>query len=331
MPKVSVVMPAYNTPEIFLRSAVESVLAQTFVDFELLVIDDASTADIQKIVSSYKDKRIKYRRMPKNGGAAAARNAGIKLASGAYVAFLDSDDVCAAQRLQKQVEYLDKHPDIGCVASAVDIMCNTKRSPKFPVFAADNEIKKYLLFKGCAFCQSSVMLRAEILKSHKLYYDSAYVPAEDYKFWLDLLPFTKFAILPDELVTYRFYDENISNRQKKLQNSKCAEAQLKAIEKYYGIKWSDFGELQKFLTLDNVDAVDYPSVKKNIKKAIETLHRKGLSADDVSKMFQVRYKKRCYHTRTLKGQWQLLTSSMYRQLNLSFGWQFFCFITRGVL
>lgn len=100
---ISVIMPVYNTQESFLREAVESILHQTFTEFEFLIIDDCSTdPNIQKTLKSYNDPRIRLLQTEQNSGAAAARNLGLREAKGKYIAFIDSDDVSYRERLAKK-------------------------------------------------------------------------------------------------------------------------------------------------------------------------------------------------------------------------------------
>ena len=109
MPKVSVLMAVYNTKEQYLREAIESVLAQTFKDFEFILLDDASSdINVKKTIESYSDKRIKYLCNEVNLGIADTRNKLIDLANGEYLAVMDHDDVSLPMRLQKEVDYLLK-------------------------------------------------------------------------------------------------------------------------------------------------------------------------------------------------------------------------------
>ena len=119
MVKVSVIMPVYNTREAYFREAIESVLNQSFKDFELLIVDDFSEPYIEKTVKSYKDERIKYHRLNKNSGASAARNFAIEQAQGEFIAFLDSDDISLENRLKHQLEYFEQNPQIGCLGTGV--------------------------------------------------------------------------------------------------------------------------------------------------------------------------------------------------------------------
>ena len=160
MPLVSVIMPCYNTEEMYFKNAVSSILAQTMTDFELIIIDDASLPYIQEIANSFlHDKRIVYHRFSQNKQAPAARNFGISLAKGKYIAFLDSDDSAHPERLQKQVDFLENNPQVGVLASKVAINNSTSIPFSFKYLETHNAIRNQLIFKNNILCQSSIMLR----------------------------------------------------------------------------------------------------------------------------------------------------------------------------
>ena len=119
MPKVSVLMPVYKTKEEHLREAIESILNQTFSDFEFLILDDCPDDSRERIVKSYDDKRIKYIKNEKNLGITPSRNRLMQMAKGEYLAVFDHDDVSLPTRLEKQVQYLDANLDVGVVSSWV--------------------------------------------------------------------------------------------------------------------------------------------------------------------------------------------------------------------
>lgn len=210
MPKISVIMPVYNTDKQYLREAIESVLHQTYADFELFLIDDASTNDIQGAISSYKDSRLKYIRLTENHGAAYARNFGIEKASGEFIAFLDSDDVALPHRFAAQLSFFENHPDIGCAGSFFLIIPEGR---EFPLPMTNEDIVFDLLTKDCVFLQSSVMMRKKVLIDTGISYKVDYVPSEDYAFWIDLIGLCKFANINEILVKYRWHGNNISITQ----------------------------------------------------------------------------------------------------------------------
>ena len=132
MPKVSVLVPLYNTDESYLKEMIESVLNQTFSDFELLLLNDSPENNcIRRIVDSYCDERIRYLENSENLGISASRNKLLEMAGGEYLAIFDHDDVCLPNRLELQVAYMDDHPEVGvCSGWALEIPRN--RICKYP-------------------------------------------------------------------------------------------------------------------------------------------------------------------------------------------------------
>ena len=145
-PKISVVMPVYNTKEEFFREAISGILLQSYRDFELLIVDDFSDTYIKDIVNSYEDKRIKYFRLNKNSGAAVARNYALERAVGTYIAFLDSDDFSAKDRFEKQVSFFIDNPEIGCLGTAVDVIGDDAKDVNFIPYKTHFEIELNLIF-----------------------------------------------------------------------------------------------------------------------------------------------------------------------------------------
>lgn len=216
MPKISVIMPVYNTDSQYLEEAIESVLQQTYADFELLLIDDASTIDYTDLPCIHSDQRIIYSKLPENVGIAMARNFGLGKATGEFIAFLDSDDVAMPERFEKQIFFFENNPNIDCVGSSFLIIPEGRCTH---VLTKHNDIICELLLHGCAFLHSSVMLRARIIKENNIFYNIDYVPAEDYAFWLDLTGVCNFANIDEILVKYRWHGANISITKADMQKS----------------------------------------------------------------------------------------------------------------
>ncbi len=211
MVKVSVLTAVYNTPEQYLREAIESILAQTYTDFEFVILNDASPDEnVEKVVKSYNDKRIRYYKNEQNLGISLSRNKLIDLADGEYLAVFDHDDISLPDRLQKQVEFLDSHPDVGVVGNWHKITGKKERVARYPT--TDKEIKETLTV-SCCICHSSSMIRKSVLTENNIRYENEYTPAEDYALWCRLLPKTKFANIPEVLFIYRNHEQNTSHRQ----------------------------------------------------------------------------------------------------------------------
>ena len=212
MPRVSVLMPVYNTKPEQLREAMDSILAQTFGDFEFLILNDCSpNADVEEVVKSYTDPRIVYARNERNLGISGARNRLLDMAQGEYLAVMDHDDISLPERFAKQVAFLDAHPEVGVVGTLTRGMAKGTVKPR-PT--GDVEIKKMLMVH-CDLSHPSCMLRASVLKKHGIRYEEMFSPAEDYSLFARLIPVTQFAILPEALFLYRDWEGNTSHRQAK--------------------------------------------------------------------------------------------------------------------
>lgn len=210
MPKISVLMPIYRTNEKYLREAIESILNQTFSDFEFLILDDCPKDSKEDIVKSYKDNRIKYYKNDKNLGISRSRNKLIDLANGEYLAVMDHDDISLPERFKKQVEYLDEHPDVGVVGSTYKNINGSKITAN-PI---DNNNVKIALTAACAVCHPASMIRKSVLIDNNIHYEEEFSPAEDYALWCRLIPFTNFHNIDEILFQYRNYMANTTHKQK---------------------------------------------------------------------------------------------------------------------
>lgn len=207
---VSVIMPVYNA-EKYIKRAIESILNQTFQDFELLIIDDGSQDNSIEIANSFKTNKIRLFYTGKQSGAAAARNLGIAQAKGKYIAFLDADDEAYPERLATQVAFLDANLAIDLLASWIKVFDNQgNKLPYIQTVVPFHHLPIKLLFQNC-FALSSVMLRKKGL-TH-LEFDNAFAPAEDYALWARLSYTCQMAILPIILVKYLSHSEGISQKK----------------------------------------------------------------------------------------------------------------------
>ena len=226
MVKVSVLMPIYRTREDFLRAAIESILHQTYKDFEFIILDDFPEDNREHIVKSYNDARIKYYKNNSNIGISPSRNKLIEMAMGEYLAVMDHDDISLPERLAKQVEYLDNHQDVGVVGCFIHKIVANK-NVKLPV--EDEDIKSCLMMK-CVINHPSSMIRKKVLIDNNIRYEEKFTPAEDYKLWCKLMNVTKFHNIPEILFKYRDWKNNTtsiqSNKMKKSTREIWAENQI---------------------------------------------------------------------------------------------------------
>jgi glycosyltransferase involved in cell wall biosynthesis len=212
-PAVSVLMAVHNG-ERHLRPAVESVLAQTFVDFELVVVDDGSKDSTRAILGSYEDPRIRIFANDENVGLTRSLNRGLGEARGGYVARQDADDISAPERLALQVAYLDRHPEIALLASAYRRIDDAGRhSGDRPVPLGATAIRWRLLFLN-AFAHSSVMVRRAVVVALGSY-DETIDYGEDYDLWSRIAERHEVAALSQRLVAYRRSATSMTSAQNK--------------------------------------------------------------------------------------------------------------------
>ncbi len=202
MPRVTVVMAVYNAAQ-FLREAVGSILSQTYRDFELLVVDDASTDNSLAVLQSFDDPRMLVIRHQTNMGASLSRNNALAAARGDLIAIMDADDVCAPARLGRQVEYLDVHPAVGLVGCGIYDNIDSAGAVLYTsILPQDNDTIQRALMEQWCFLHSSIMFRRKLYHSAGGY-RSAFEPVEDHDFALRLLERAQAHNIGEPLVTYR--------------------------------------------------------------------------------------------------------------------------------
>lgn len=224
-PTITVIMPVYNS-EHYIREAIESILNQTFTDFQFLIIDDASTDQTISIINSYKDPRIDLIEKPKNTGYTKSLNLGLKKARGKYIARMDSDDISLPERFEKQVAFLEANLEYALCGTSYSILGNDR------LIAVPNsyeEIKINLLWGNC-IAHPTVMLRNEVLKKYGLEYNPKMEPSEDYDLWVKLLPKGKLHNLKEELLLYRMHNSSVSRQRASEQENTAIKVKLKLIQ-----------------------------------------------------------------------------------------------------
>jgi len=198
-PKISVIMPVHNTPSEWLCEAIDSILAQTYSDFEFIIINDGSTnLSVEQTIKSYTDSRIKYF-YKANSGIADTLNYGISHASGEFIARMDADDISLPNRFQVQIDFLDTRSDVSVCGTCFHMFGELERTVMLP-----KEIKFLDLVKGCNTCHASVMWRRADFEKYDLRYNPQYA-AEDYELWSRARKYLKFANVQQVLYRYRRY------------------------------------------------------------------------------------------------------------------------------
>jgi glycosyltransferase involved in cell wall biosynthesis len=221
--KVTVLMSVYNG-EKYLREAVDSILNQTFKDFEFIIINDGSTDKTLKILNSYNDPRIKIISNKKNIGLTRSLNKGLSIAKGEYIARQDANDISMPERLEKQVDFLERNKAVGligtysCIINEKGRILYKRKSP-----LGNEDISKKLI-RGNVFAHGSVMFRKFLLEKVGAYREE-FKTSQDYDLWLRFIEITKAFRTSEFLYKWRLLPDSIS-ATKRMQQEKYASLAL---------------------------------------------------------------------------------------------------------
>ncbi|SDD24935.1 Glycosyl transferase family 2 [Mucilaginibacter pineti] len=246
IPKITVLMPAYNAGK-YIGDAIASVLNQTFMDFELLIINDGSTDDTVDVVNSFEDPRIVLIYQD-NKGIAQALNNGLKYARAAFIARFDADDICYPQRLQLQYDFMIANPGYSVIGSAADyvdmdgVHLFTHKPPAF-----SNEEIQQLKYSVCPFIHSCVFYRRDVIINKGGYNEHAYT-FEDHFLWVNILKDQKACNLPQPLIKVRLNPESITIdekwRPRKFRDIKYTTLKKRSITATEGVLLAEISEKQ---------------------------------------------------------------------------------------
>jgi glycosyltransferase involved in cell wall biosynthesis len=258
-PLVSVIMPVYNG-EKYLREAIDSILNQTFSDFEFLIFNDGSTDNSENIILSYDDSRIQYIKNESNIKLIATLNKGIELAKGKYIVRMDADDLSAPTRIEKQLTFMEENHEVGLCGSW------------FTAFGEiDENICKYkkqhdeILFKmfyQCHFCHPSLIIRKKVFENLEIPFDKKFIHAEDYELYFRLSTKWKFHNLQESLVMYRIHSSSVSRQNQMIQ----LEHSLQIRKMFFSLLGIDCSqeELKAYEALNHQDYKAVSITSKNV-------------------------------------------------------------------
>ena len=208
---ISVIMSVFNTNELWLRKAIESILDQTVKDYEFIIVLDCPTDNSNAVVYEYanRDRRIRILENIENLGLTKSLNRGLEAAQGKYIARMDADDISLPTRFEKQVDYLERHEGVA----AVGCRCSTTSSsvPVLNDWTKDRDLlRARMLFRNTGLPHPTAMIRHSALTDNHVKYTEWVKKSQDYKLWVDLLPYGDLVLLPDILFIYREHDAQVS-------------------------------------------------------------------------------------------------------------------------
>ncbi|MGB6269590.1 MAG: glycosyltransferase family 2 protein [Olleya sp.] len=261
-PLITVLIPTYNCEQ-YVHQAVQSILDQTYTNFECIIIDDCSTDSTVDIIKAFDDSRINLIIKPENSGYTNSLNYGLTIAKGKYIARMDGDDISLLNRFEKQIEVLEQDNDIVVCGSVFRII----DSETIITAPEKHEDIKLALLKDSCIGHPTAMIRKSVLDKHQINYDTNFEPAEDYDLWVKLSKLGKLHNLQEVLFFYRVHDNQVSVTKKEIQrksaslsrfnmlsqlNFEYSEVEKQAYIKQFSFtERLNFEELKALITLNN--------------------------------------------------------------------------------
>jgi glycosyltransferase involved in cell wall biosynthesis len=282
-------MPVYNG-EKYIRQAIDSVMQQTYSNFELLLIDDASTDSSVEIIKGYTDPRIRLIRNENNLGISDSRNRGIDLCNTEYIALMDDDDIALPTRLEKEIEFLDKNQDIDVVGGHLRVIDHKGQdmNKQWSVYLNPNYIKAYFLL-GNTVANGTALFRKKFVDEHNIRFRNNYYGAEDYRFWVECSLKGKIANI-DEIFLYWRTGHNHETGRVNAYNQKERE---EAIDKIHTFALEQAGfqlDSEEIYILNKVfkeeGIVESKEVLEKLYKALKTIAKQAheLKLDNVDEI-----------------------------------------------
>lgn len=248
-------MPCYNSSK-YIKEAIDSIIGQTFTDFEFIIINDGSTDDTHEVISQYKDPRINYIYSKKNGGNYIARNEGLKISRGLFICTMDADDIAYPNRLAVQYDYMLKHPEIGCLGSNADLIDqygNLTGEIKRPLL--DGKRISTLFLMNNFIIHPSTMLRKEMLSAYGLYYNIKYKYSSDFDLLGRCSQHFSVTSISDKLLKYRLHGNQISDSKRKEQKEYADHIRLSRLREFR-VRYSGEQKRLYLKLMDNEIALD---------------------------------------------------------------------------
>ena len=253
MPKISVLMSVYKEPIEWLQESIDSILNQTFKDFEFIIIlDNPNYNEAIQVVKDYanKDNRIVLLFNEQNMGLTKSLNKGLEIAQGEYIARMDADDISMPDRFQKQVKFMDNHPAVGVCGGWIKLFGDREGVQIYP-----RENSNMCLFLDSPFAHPIVMIRYKVLLDNAICYNENCITSQDYNLWVDLFSVgVKFYNIQEPLLLYRYSDMQIMKTKSLIQIVTGKKIRHKALSVYYKMKGLEYNKDVEW-NLDRMNSV----------------------------------------------------------------------------
>ncbi len=313
-PLVTVLLPVYNRPSVI--NTINSVLNQTYSNFELLIVDNASTDETQEVINGIDDKRIRLVVNEENKGQTYSINRGLKLAKGKYIARIDADDLMLPTRLEKQVQFLERNPEYGLCGCWVQYITDDDRKAIIVKTCTSDVALRTMQRIACGVYHPAAMMRKSTLSDNNIMYDSDLKMAEDYDMWRKILKHSKGKNLPEVLTYYRKGANNDSDKHRAITNREGLYVREKICDE--DGSFSGKSEMKKILSIEKLEVISIFQLLRCYRLYIEYLKGNISRTDDNFDIIRNRIMSTMLGTciRDNKAIWARVGYSIYLKLRL---------------
>ena len=276
MLSISVVMPTFNTDTEILKEAVDSILSQTFKDFEFIIIDDGSTDNSVLYLDSLTDERIRLIRNTTNLGITKSLNIGLRAAKGKYIARMDSDDIALPTRFEKQFLFMETHPDVIVCGTYAECFGAVSRVFRDTITDME-EYRVKSVFRNPGPIHPTVFINRELLQQYNIAYDENLIYAQDYGIWTEISRRGKIYVLEEILLRYRVHSLQISELHREKQDKCAMMVQKKLLTELLGnITDEELRLHYQYSTIVNHDIKATVEMRDWFQKLVEANDRAGI-------------------------------------------------------
>lgn len=279
-------MAVYNG-ERFLREAIDSILAQTFTDFEFLIINDGSTDATEAIIHSYTDPRIRYVKNEQNLRLIATLNKGLDLCRGKYIARMDADDIALPNRMEQQFRFMEQHPCVGLCGSWIESL-DVGQTRTVGFRETHSEVLLEFMMAN-HFNHPTAFIRKEVLDDHHIVYPG-FLHAEDYAMWMNIISVSEVHILPQVLLRYRLHASSVCATNKPFQDEQSA-----AIRRHFFTSWGvdctgkDYDEFENWIIAGDAKHLNSMFVVQFLARLLEFVSQKDNIDKGTARQFFVKH------------------------------------------
>jgi glycosyltransferase involved in cell wall biosynthesis len=319
-PRVSVFMPVYNA-EHYLNESIDSILNQSYTDYEFVIVNDGSTDRSAEVIKAYTDPRIRFIENQQNMGLIASLNIGLETCTGEYIVRMDQDDFSLPHRIEKQVRFMDENPEYGLIGCWFEDFGENIESKVVRYSSDDTHIRIRHLYQT-HIAHPTAVLRKSVIDKFNLRFDASFVHGEDYAFWVQMSAYCKLSNYPEMLVRKRDHPRNITNQFASTMQATCAKVKQKQFHQMgLDLNTDDVNLYTRFADSEwNFDSDEMKTLTQLLER-IQSANEKSsfIPKDAYGQYLSSKFFHLCYNNKSIGKQgWEMFfASSLSKKYKIS--------------